>query len=418
MAHGGGIDGRHAVARRRRKLLSWLSPSAALTLVCAAYAGPPTSAPSGYLTAETLRSSPPQARQPTYTASQQPAYAAGPELPLEDPPGLEPDEPRGVANMSAFDAPHTAEMELVAQEADAHTRRGFELAGRRAYFSAREEFIQALRTLSQAMDVQHGTNAHSAALAAGMRALDEAKDFVPRGAGLEANLDVPMIVSAHQTPVYRSESLDGVTALVARQRYYTYAREQLGVCAGREVAGSMALHALGKLNAELSTEKREQLGGSDAEAMVYFQAALLAAPENHLAANDLGAMLARKGSWADAREWFLRSLAAHETAAAWTNLAKTHERLGEKDLAALAAREAELALKAESPGAHTPAPSTAVKVEWVAPRSMTAAAGEQYLNNNRPAEANPQAPVPAPTAAATDRSAQSWWPWKRNAPAK
>ena len=86
-----------------------------------------------------------------------------------------------------------------------------ELAGRRAYFSAREEFIQALRTLSQAMDVQHGTNAHSAALAAGMRALEEAKDFVPRGAG-HFELDVVSEAFAGLSRVKQQQLVYGAIA--------------------------------------------------------------------------------------------------------------------------------------------------------------------------------------------------------------
>lgn len=394
MTHGGGKLGRRSNASPAHWSRMWLPGAAAMGIVGAALAADPfTPTPAGV--------SPPEAA-----------------MSLDDPPGLDENGVQGGGAMPTFDAPHTEAMELVAQEADTHTRRGMELAGRRAYFSAREEFVQALRTLTQALDVQQGTTAFSGALADGMRALEEANDFVPRGAGLEANLNVPMIVSAHQTPIYRAESLEGVTALVARQRYYTYAREQLGVCVGHELAGSMALHGLGKLDAELATEKREQLGGSDAQAIVFFQAALIVAPQNHLAANDLGAMLARKGNWAEARGLFLQSLAAHETAAAWSNLAKTHERLGERDLAAKAAREARLALQNESPGAKGAAPSTAVKVEWVAPQGMTTAASEQFLNNNRPAENVPPAVAPAPTSEAPPRAAQNWWPWNRNTPAK
>jgi tetratricopeptide (TPR) repeat protein len=341
------------------------------------------------------------------------------DAPLEDPPGLDSREERGQSQITAFDAGHTEAMELVAQEADAHTRRGFELAGRRAYFSAREEFIHALRTLSQALDVEQGVSTHSAALAAGMRALDEAEDFVPRGASLEAHLDVSMLVTAHATPVYRYESLEGVTPLVARQRYYTYAREQLGVCSGRELAGSMALHGLGKLSAAMAGERGERLSSTEAEAMVYFQAALLASPQNHMAANDLGTLMASKGNWSEARNLFLQSLESQESPVAWNNLAKAHKRLGENDLAARAEKEAKAALAAATPKAGVKAPSTAVKVEWVKPDSMTAAEHEQFLNNQ---------PTAAPTAVtaneppvaqeASPSASRGWWPWKSTNNAK
>ncbi|MBN2296051.1 MAG: hypothetical protein JXM70_26705, partial [Pirellulales bacterium] len=51
----------------------------------------------------------------------------------------------GQAEVPAQTRCRSKELELIAQQADAHTRRGFDLAGRRAYFSARTEFIQALR---------------------------------------------------------------------------------------------------------------------------------------------------------------------------------------------------------------------------------------------------------------------------------
>lgn len=409
MRHGGG----RRFLRSRR---IWLHGAACCCLGSAtlSVAAEPHAALTGHISSGSLAPLGPNTLRPVPRAER---LAANPPSldAMPDPPAFEPTDTRGATTISVFDVPHSEGMELVAQEADAHTRRGFELAGRRAYFSAREEFIQALRTLSQSLDVQQGVDAYSSALAAGMRALDEADDFVPRGASLEANLNVPMLVSAHATPVYRFEPVEGVSPLVARQRYYTYAREQLGVCVGRELAGSMALHGLGKLHAALAAEQHERLGSIEAEAMVYYQAALLASPQNHMAANDLGTLLASKGSWAEARNLFLQSLESQETPTAWNNLAKAHRHLGEVELAVKAAREAQLASSATAPKPAAGAPSTAVRIEWVEPKSMTAAANEQFLNNR---SAPPPAPAATPATAPDEspRAARSWWPWKSAAP--
>ena len=93
------------------------------------------------------------------------------------------------------------------------------------FFAARTEFVQSLRLLSQALDVQHGTSRHSQALAAGMRALDEAEDFVPRGSRLEADLDLSMLISGHRTPVLKEANAKELSPLVAQQRYYSYAQK-------------------------------------------------------------------------------------------------------------------------------------------------------------------------------------------------
>ncbi len=102
---------------------------------------------------------------------------------------------------------------------------------------------------------------------------------------------------------------------------------------------------------------------------------------------------------------------------AWSNLAKAHRQLGETDLAAKADREAQVAASAAAPQRAAKAPSSAVKIEWVEPQSMTAAANEQFLNN-RSAPAPTPAASPTPASEETPRAARSWWPWKSAAPAQ
>jgi hypothetical protein len=80
-------------------------------------------------------------------------------------------------------------------------QRGFELAQRGALYAARQEFLQVLRRTAEAKDAQSGGTEHSSALAAGLRALDESEDFIPRGPAVEAELDMRIASSSHRTRV-------------------------------------------------------------------------------------------------------------------------------------------------------------------------------------------------------------------------
>ena len=51
-------------------------------------------------------------------------------------------------------------MAAIMQQAEAHTRQGFELANRGAHFSARAEFVHSLRLISQGLDAEQGTSRH------------------------------------------------------------------------------------------------------------------------------------------------------------------------------------------------------------------------------------------------------------------
>ena len=77
--------------------------------------------------------------------------------------------------------------------------------------------------------------------------------------------------------------------------YFTFAQEQLAAAVRHEVAGSMALHALGKLHAAYARHKTIRVGAAEPKAMTFYQAALLVFPRNHMAANDLGVLLAQAG---------------------------------------------------------------------------------------------------------------------------
>lgn len=260
-------------------------------------------------------------------------------------------------------------MRGVRERAAHHVRIGFTMAGRAAYFSARSDFIHALRILSQAMDEANSTTEHSTALAAGLRALEESDDFVPRGANLEANLKLETLVPAHQTPVLKQESLENVTAVTARRKYYTYAQEQLALAAGRDPAASMALYGLARVQATLSERQANRYVAAEYKAMVFHQAALVTDPGNFMAAHELAVLVARFGQYEQARALLVYSLRLMPQVAAWRNLAIVHQQLGETELAQQALASAE-AMVQSSPfsGGHDASSSSVV---WTDPKTFS-----------------------------------------------
>jgi len=302
-------------------------------------------------------------------------------------------------------------LERIAQQADRQIRRGFELAGRRAFFAAQAEFIRALRLVAQGLDAEHRTDAHSRALAAGLAALQEAEDFVPDGSRLEADLDLPELIHGHRTPVLKNADTRELAPLLAMKCYSTYAQEQLAVAAGREVAGSMALHALGKLHSALAHD-RSTIRTAAPKAMVFFQAALLVYPQNYMAANDLGVLLARCGNYREAEIAIKQGLSIRSQATGWRNLAVVYRQLGQHELAGRADR---LAVSAVRPKAaeETARPTVPRRqILWLDP-NMFARTGENVLPSRQhlPAHGSPNHEKPRPPETAARASTSGWLPW-------
>jgi tetratricopeptide (TPR) repeat protein len=291
------------------------------------------------------------------------------------------------------------QLEQVAQQADRQTRHGFELAGRGAYFAARSEFLRAMRLVAEGLDTEHKTDSHSRALASAIIAMKEAENFLPGPGRVEANLDLPAIIAAHTTSVLKN-SKEKPTSLSALRSYFTFAQEQFAVAVGHEVAGSMALHAMGKLHATMAQKRCASVVAPESKAMVFYQAALLVYPKNFMAANDLGVLLAKCGRYADAQPMLERSVALCPQSTGWRNLAIVHWQLGHKTKAEHAAkqsmslRQTELAKRKASPTASND------MVQWVDPQAFA---------KTSPGAVNPPSP-PAPTPAASSRTATATTP--------
>jgi tetratricopeptide (TPR) repeat protein len=300
----------------------------------------------------------------------------------------------------------------ILQQAEAHTQQGLELANRGAHFSARAEFVQALRLVSQGLDGEQRSSRHGIALAAGMRAIEEADDLVPRGARLEGEIDVFRLTRPHQTPVLKEMQPGELAPQAAAERYYAYAEEQLAAAVAPEPTASMALYAIGKLHSLLASQKSPIIVAAEAKSVVFYQAAMLTDPNNAMAANDLAVLLARMGRYPQARALLIRAAQQAPQAAVWHNLAVVHAQLGEERLAQLAHNNAVAAGNGVDP-ANAQAVAAMESVKWVDPQtfaSSTRPATDMPMPS--PPRAGGQAAAPVPASAEQPPTRMSrWFPW-------
>ena len=239
-----------------------------------------------------------------------------------------------------------ARMAAAHRLATEHVQKGFALANRAAIFSARGEFIEALKQLTSGACGGEEARRRSAALAEGLRALDEADDFVSPGTLVENDLELPILVSAHRTPLLQGADLDALTITEARESYYAFAHERLAsaIVSGR--AGSMALYGLGRLETRLGETSAQRHPAANHKAIALQRSALSVEPGNYLAANELGVLLARLGQYEEARTALTHSVRLHPEPTTWRNLATVNERLGDRLLAQQARGEAVALIRA------------------------------------------------------------------------
>jgi tetratricopeptide (TPR) repeat protein len=267
----------------------------------------------------------------------QPQATVAPFAPAAAPVALMPAAPPTAARHSASE-PTGA---VVNERAGAKIRRGYELAERGAYFAARNEFEGVLRMIAEAKDQLHGAPRRTLALAEGLRALDEAADFAPAAAAGAANVRLSVVVASHQTPVAKPLAVDDMLPPQIADLYLEYAGRQLGAAVAGEPTGSVALHALGKLHSRLGRVEPEQNPLADRAAFALQQAALHARPDNHLAAHELGVLLAEGGHYPESGQ-LLRQVAQHAPhPVVYRNLARVERRLGQLDHAIASERHAE-----------------------------------------------------------------------------
>jgi tetratricopeptide (TPR) repeat protein len=286
------------------------------------------------------------------------------------------------------DSPVRSEqLESIARQADQQTRHGLELAGRGAYFAARSELISSLRLVAQGLDADGQTKNHGKSLAAGLTALKEAEEFIAGDVRMEADLNLPAIIAGHSTPVLKDADMGSVTSLTALKSYFTFAQEKLAQAAGSEVAGSMALRGLGKLHEALAKGKSPSTKAAAQKAIVFYQAALLVCPQNFMAANDLGVMLARNGNYENACKMLEYCLSLDKQSIVWHNLAVVYEHLGRGDRARQAQQQAFIALQMEQARRQNMPLGAGEKVSWVDENAFAQAYNPSQTIQNLPGQA-------------------------------
>jgi hypothetical protein len=282
---------------------------------------------------------------------------------------------------------------MVAERAQAKIRHGYQLAQRGANFAARSEFIQVLRMIAEAKDQKHGSARRTIALANGLRALEEAADFVPHGPELDADVNVAVIVSSHRTPVGRTLEAEGLMPQQLADLYFAYAQIELGASVVGEPAGSMALHALGKLYSQLGRVESEKYPQADRCAFALQHAALLARDDNHLAAHELGVLLAESGHFVES-EYLLSQVAAKQPhPVVFRNLARVQRKLGREQVADGSEQQAQFLASRQT--------AQSGNVVWVSPQVL-AQTGDALAPTTPLASIAAQASPPQPRPAATE----------------
>ena len=121
-------------------------------------------------------------------------------------------------------------------------RKGMSLTVRGAFYSARAEFIQALRLVAQGLDAETGGTDRSRALANGLRALEEAE--------LMADCKIATVFTGIAGSHILAENCKGVVALKKAE----VTREDIHrAIESARIANDMSIHSLGSPTIATST---------------------------------------------------------------------------------------------------------------------------------------------------------------------
>ncbi len=248
---------------------------------------------------------------------------------------IEPDVPRipKVAGLETQLPPHIARRMSYA----------FDLAQRGATYSANGEFRAVLGLCALELDAKTGGAAHREALRQGLTALDEADEFSGEQFDWRSSADVRRAAAAHVTPIFRQSPDVPTDAVQAAQAYYTYAEQRMAAGCQGMPAASLAFYGLGRTLVMPGLQVTNAAG----KAALLQRVALQVSPQNVLAGNELGVLLAQHGHLDEAERLFEQCVATNATPEAWRNLSVVYARKG-NDAASRAAQRAGDAVAAQS----------------------------------------------------------------------
>jgi tetratricopeptide (TPR) repeat protein len=213
----------------------------------------------------------------------------------------------------------------------------FDLAQRGAPYTAEAEFRAVLGLCALEMDAREGGTARREALRQGLVALQEADQFGGDQADWRDAADVRRIAAGHTTPVLANAQRP-VDSIQAVQAYYLFAEQRLTAACQGLPGASLAYYGMGRTIVLPGT----RIAHSSGKAALFQRVALSIAPQNLLAANELGVLLAQHGQLQDAEKIFQQCVATDATPETWRNLAIVYARQGNEQASrsAMAAGEA------------------------------------------------------------------------------
>jgi tetratricopeptide (TPR) repeat protein len=274
---------------------------------------------------------------------------------------------------------------LHATEARHHVQQGFGAANRGMLYTARKEFLTALQIVAEAKDASRGRRAHMDSLAAGLAAVEEAEK-IRDASSVVASVNLSMLVATHRTPALKGQDVSEMLPLAAIDRYHEYAQGQLAGAVAGDPSGSMALYGLARIYEHLGTENGADRVARSRQSVAFHEAALLACPDNFLAAHELGVVLARLGRNEKAMEMLIRSVQLSPSSVAYRNLAVVSRQTGRHQEATVAEQYAEqVARHEESAG------ESASRVALLEPADFARTSERQGMTQSLTGVATPQA---------------------------
>jgi hypothetical protein len=221
----------------------------------------------------------------------------------------------------------------------------YDLAQRGATYSAMAEFQSVLGLCALELDAKNNSTLHRDALREGLIALEEADDFSGNEVDWRESADVRAIARGHATVVLKQNGTVAVDSIQAVQAYYRFAEERLTFACGGVPYASLAFYGLGRTIVMPDARVEHATG----KGVLYHRVALAVAPQNVLAGNELGVLLAQHGLLDESERVFRQCVAISATPEAYRNLAAIYARKGDSTSSRLALVAGEsLAAEAQS----------------------------------------------------------------------
>ena len=204
---------------------------------------------------------------------------------------------------------------------------GKSLARRGAFFAAQEEFLNVLYHVAESHDRKSGGSKYSETLKAGLRALEEARDFGKLGRDNDSPQSRQFVLASHHTRIFEP-TMDAGRYSCSQfvDSYCRYAKSKIEQAVGKSPSASEALFAYGKILAAES-EGYSQHADIRKIGLSIFLASANADSRNHKSVNELGVRYLKLGYPSKAAEMLLRAIKERRLPAYWINLAEAHRQM-------------------------------------------------------------------------------------------